>query len=123
MQANQVLGDVLHRFGGVAQRGQVALHGVEPLQHIAPRFCAADQLAFEGLKALLHAFDHRPEAVDDEVEHQIQRIGRGRLDAIGGALQALAHLLVAGAAVVTDGDDVIAADKHVRFAHLHARIA
>jgi len=26
MQANQVLGDFLHRFGGVAQRGQIAFH-------------------------------------------------------------------------------------------------
>ena len=74
------------------------------------------------MELLLHAFDDRPELVDDEIEHQIQRVRRGRLDVVGWTLQAVAYPLVAAAAVVTDGDDVIAADEQVRFAEFQARL-
>ena len=73
------------------------------------------------MESFLHAFDDRPELVDDEIEHQIQRIRRGRLDVVGRTLQALAHPLVAAAAVVADGDDVIAADEQMRLAEFQAR--
>ena len=121
MQAQQVLGDFLHRLGGVAQRRQIALDRVELVQHVASRLGPAHQLAFQRLKAFLHAFDHRAILVDDQVEHQIQCVGGAGPDAVGAALQPLADALIAAAVVVPNGDQPVAANEQMGLAKLDAR--
>ena len=72
------------------------------------------------MESILRGFDYRKELVDDKIEHQIQRIGGSGTDAIGAVLQALADTLIATAAAVPDGGNVISADKQMGFAKFHA---
>ena len=84
-------------------------------------FGRADHQIFQRLESILHAFDHRPELVDDEIKQQIQRVRRADLDAFRATLQTINHTLVAAAAAMANGRDEIAADKHMRLAKFQAR--